>query len=132
MVRSNGLGYDSNMSNGNPMNRGTAGGTGMGSRIHHGSQSHVDSITSTTPLKTAVSFTSNRTMAAPLSSIQSRCEAGGCSTVVDSFSRFRRDRPDHFDLELGEIDSEPIYSEGNRVRVESAFEQREERVQSSL
>jgi hypothetical protein len=127
MVRSNGLGYDSNISDGNPMNHGGAG-TGMGTSNHrHGSHSHLDTITSTTPLKSAASFTSSRATNAPLTYIQSRCE-GGSGSAGDGFSRPRRERPDHFDLELGEIDGESVDPKRTRVRVDSAFEQREERV----
>lgn len=131
MVRSNNLAYDSNTVDGHGRyGSSTAGGTG-GSRSRHGitssarphHQSRADTVTSTTPLKSASSFTSSRgtnsAAAAPLTSIMSRCEGGGGA---------RRERPDHFDLELGEIDGEPVDSKKAHVHVESAFEQREERV----
>jgi hypothetical protein len=126
MVRSNGIGYDSNISDRHPANHASP--SGLGSS-NHPTTSNIDTITSRTPLKSAASFASSRTTAAPLTSIQSRCEGGvGGGGGTDGFSRSRRERPDHFDLELGQIDGEPSDVKNARVRVESAFEQREERV----
>ncbi|KAH8177797.1 fungal pheromone mating factor STE2 GPCR domain-containing protein [Sarocladium implicatum] len=136
MVRSNHLGYDSNISDSNGMNPGSTSGTGSGTGPHRGHQNRYRSVapetaTSTTPLKSAASFTSSRTASSPsaqFSSILSRCEAGGGDQGHHNNHAQRQQRPDHYDLELGEIEGEPMDSKRARVRVESAFEQREERV----
>lgn len=138
MVRSNNLGYDSNISDGNQMQPGSkGGGTGTGTGPLSGNQNRYrsvppETVTSTTPLKSAASFTSSRTASSPsaqFSSILSRCEGGGVTSSNEGYNpKQRQQRPDHYDLELGEIEGESLDAKRARVRVESAFEQREERV----
>ena len=124
MSKSGGIAYCSGSSDGH----------GSHSSYRDASSVIPDTASSTTPLKSAVSFSSGGRTVHNVS-IQSRCEAvaaGGGGGGGGTHGNHRRERRlDPIDLELGEIDGDPEgkdHGKKPRVHVESAFEQHEERV----